>query len=116
MQLASTDQSAEFSPRQLDFLQELLKCGIVGMAKVVADKLATLDHRIAQCEAAILNSLEVPKEAANASNPRTMSRRLRRQRTKRRSMRNVDEPRITISLWTELYGGSVAHWLWLCFA
>ena len=117
--LATVGTPADFSPQQLEFLEELLKAGMLGMAKVIADRLAKLERRLAQCEAATSTESESEKVATNMGSSKTKSRRQRRQRVKKRQMDGIsfdrrllatsgaicsDEPRTVISLWDALYG------------
>ena len=117
--LASAGSASDFSPQQLEFLQELLKAGMIGMAKVIADRLAKLEDTIAQCEAVTSTESDSEKVAVNVGSSKTKSRRHRRRKAKSKHMDAVRSEqwfpatcvplcvhgqRRVISLWDELYG------------
>jgi len=84
---SSSGSLAEFTPTQLQLLQDLFQAGITGMAKVVAERLGSLESRLMKLEGDHLDQRAAATsemEAANAGSAKTRSRRARRMKTKRK--------------------------------
>jgi len=98
-------QSMDFSPEQLQLLEDLFKAGLAGTGKVIAQHLSASENRIRKLEAELLDlraaassrTPGVPKDGANVGSSKTKARR-------RRRLRMRSGPRIVISLWDALHG------------
>ena len=64
---AKSGHVGEFSPKQLELLQKLLKAGMTGTANIMATHLSYFDARIAKLESG--NSCQFAEAAASIINP-----------------------------------------------